>query len=139
LNEKTDIYSFAILAWVVLTQNDPFPNYTRMEQFKQFKEAVVKRQERPSLEGVPPELAGLLHSCWQHSQKKRPSADRVLDALKRIRIQMFLQKHCPKAAEIWAEHWIDRDAVGVTGNLLFFLSPSGLSPFLSFLTCAQIF
>eukprot|EP00934_Nitzschia_sp_Nitz4_P007847 Nitzschia sp. Nitz4//scaffold293_size23253//4628//5937//NITZ4_008502-RA/size23253-processed-gene-0.16-mRNA-1//1//CDS//3329546186//7837//frame0 len=69
-NEKCDVYSFAILAWEILSLETPFEG-TSLE----FLKASVWRgdKERPKLHGSwSQELRDLISSAWSHSIADRP-------------------------------------------------------------------
>ncbi|XP_051787836.1 ankyrin repeat and protein kinase domain-containing protein 1 isoform X2 [Erpetoichthys calabaricus] len=72
---KTDVYSFAIVIWGILTQRIPYPGANIMTVI--FKVAVG---ERPSLENLPEDrpfeceqMIDLMQRCWDQESKNRPS------------------------------------------------------------------
>ncbi|XP_039619935.1 ankyrin repeat and protein kinase domain-containing protein 1 [Polypterus senegalus] len=72
---KTDVYSFAIVIWGILTQRIPYPGASIMTVI--FKVVVG---ERPSLEDLPEDrpfeceqMIDLMERCWEQESKERPS------------------------------------------------------------------
>ena len=82
-NEKygfpSDVYSFSILLWELVTLEKPFES---IKSLPQFNEEVVRRHDRPPLKSVPsPVLKTLLAECWDKDQEKRPSFSEVCQVL----------------------------------------------------------
>ena len=73
-SEKTDIYSFAILAWEVLSGQKPFPNVTSQVELS----VQVHQGVRPDINQLPndcPEaIRTMITTCWDHNRTKRNSA-----------------------------------------------------------------
>jgi serine/threonine protein kinase len=80
-NELSDIYSFSIIAYQILTGVAPFGGMTQ----DLFMSRVVICGERPSLDkddygrrvDAPPEIAQLLTQCWSADMNARPNAAEV--------------------------------------------------------------
>ncbi|XP_020018478.2 receptor-interacting serine/threonine-protein kinase 3 [Castor canadensis] len=77
-SKASDVYSFGILMWTVLAGREA----ELVIQTSMVCEAVCERQNRPSLEEVPPsspetpgldELKKLMQHCWSHEPQERPS------------------------------------------------------------------
>lgn len=77
-NEKTDVYSFAILTWVIITQKEPYQNLQCGDQttYNVLKNCTEKNQ-RPDMTLIPPHspycMIELMKSCWNQLPEKRPS------------------------------------------------------------------
>uniref|UniRef100_S4R701 Receptor-interacting serine/threonine-protein kinase 1 n=1 Tax=Petromyzon marinus TaxID=7757 RepID=S4R701_PETMA len=77
-NEKTDVYSFAILTWVIITQKEPYQHLQCGDQttYDVLKNCTEKNQ-RPDMNLVPPRsphcIIKLMESCWNQRPEERPS------------------------------------------------------------------
>lgn len=71
--EKSDVYSFAIVVWVILTGQEPFQNARSEEHICH----CVCQGERPSEalipKDMPPEIIGLMKTCWHKDPHNRPT------------------------------------------------------------------
>uniref|UniRef100_A0A0D6R5L4 Protein kinase domain-containing protein n=1 Tax=Araucaria cunninghamii TaxID=56994 RepID=A0A0D6R5L4_ARACU len=68
-NHKVDLYSFAIVLWELLTNRMPFEGMSNL----QAAYAAAFKNVRPSLEGLPEELASVLQACWAEDPNMRPN------------------------------------------------------------------
>ncbi|XP_042873905.1 inactive tyrosine-protein kinase 7-like [Penaeus japonicus] len=79
---KSSVFSWAWLAWEILTQATlPYANITDQQ--------VMAGAQSGDLQctvptGTPADLGSLLSSCWQHSPKARPSIQSVVETLKTL-------------------------------------------------------
>ncbi|XP_056276904.1 receptor-interacting serine/threonine-protein kinase 1 isoform X2 [Pseudoliparis swirei] len=71
--EKSDVYSFAIVVWVVLAGIEPYANARSEEQLSQ----CIRHGDRPAEsllpEEAPVEMTQLMTRCWDHSPLQRPT------------------------------------------------------------------
>ncbi|XP_034410889.1 receptor-interacting serine/threonine-protein kinase 1 isoform X2 [Cyclopterus lumpus] len=71
--EKSDVYSFAIVVWVVLAGKEPYANARSEEQISQ----CVRNGDRPVQNLIPDdtpiEMVQLMRKCWDHSPLQRPT------------------------------------------------------------------
>ena len=72
--KQSDIYSFGVLAYEVLTEKD----YTNKNGFE-FINDIVDKKFRPSLEGLKewPVLQKLICACWDDDWKHRPNFEDI--------------------------------------------------------------
>lgn len=69
-NFSTDVYSFSILFWEILTLTTPFKT---IKSLSKFNEKVVRGKLRPSLNAVSaPDLKALLQQGWHQDPTHRP-------------------------------------------------------------------
>lgn len=71
--EKSDVYSFAIVVWVVLTGEEPYANARSEEQISQ----CVRKGDRPAEnlipDATPAEMVQLMKRCWDQNPLQRPT------------------------------------------------------------------
>ncbi|XP_026170295.1 receptor-interacting serine/threonine-protein kinase 1 [Mastacembelus armatus] len=71
--EKSDVYSFAIVVWVILTRQEPYANARSEEQVCQ----CVRNGDRPAEDLIPKdtpaEIIQLMKRCWSHNPHERPT------------------------------------------------------------------
>ncbi|XP_072416561.1 receptor-interacting serine/threonine-protein kinase 1 isoform X1 [Chiloscyllium punctatum] len=69
--DKSDVYSFAIVVWVILTNKEPYENALNSSQVCQ----LVLHGERPDMNDIPvdsPEcVVSLMKQCWENEPEKR--------------------------------------------------------------------
>lgn len=77
-NQKTDVYSFGILMYEVVTETPCFGNNPR-----ELKEMLTKILEgfRPDINGVKPGIEKLIQRCWSHFPRRRPTFEAIFKAL----------------------------------------------------------
>ena len=86
LNQKADVYAFALVCWEILTRKDPFDHHTSWEKFKF---AVCEDKERPPIpDGTHPALTALLGKCWHENPEERPLFENILKALEEVTLQI---------------------------------------------------
>ncbi|XP_029310150.1 receptor-interacting serine/threonine-protein kinase 1 isoform X1 [Cottoperca gobio] len=71
--EKSDVYSFAIVVWVILTGIEPYANARSDEHISQ----CVRNGDRPAENLIPSntpvEIVQLMKRCWEHNPLQRPT------------------------------------------------------------------
>ncbi|TKS79767.1 Receptor-interacting serine/threonine-protein kinase 1 [Collichthys lucidus] len=71
--EKSDVYSFAIVVWVILTGEEPYQNARSEDQMSQ----CVRKGDRPAESLIPvdtpAEIIQMMKRCWDHCPQKRPT------------------------------------------------------------------
>ncbi|KAM4604847.1 receptor-interacting serine/threonine-protein kinase 1 isoform 2-T2 [Polymixia lowei] len=71
--EKSDVYSFAIVVWVILTGQEPYENAMSEDHLCQ----CVRNGDRPAEDlipdDVPAEMIQLMKNCWQREPQHRPT------------------------------------------------------------------
>ncbi|XP_066578942.1 receptor-interacting serine/threonine-protein kinase 1 isoform X2 [Amia ocellicauda] len=71
--EKSDVYSFAIVIWVILAHKEPYENAHNEEHLCR----CVQKGDRPDQESIPSdtpkEIIKLMEHCWQSNPKQRPT------------------------------------------------------------------
>ena len=85
----SDVYSFAILFYEVITLQVPF---SEIKLVAHFKEQVIRGQHRPDLKYVPTYLQDLLSDSWDANPNKRPSFPEIRSILEEILAAELLTK-----------------------------------------------
>lgn len=76
---SSDVYSFGILLWEMLTLKAAFEKYTRE---KHYKEVIVESKRPKLLRSWPFVVKNLLERCWHKEPLERPSFQAVCELLK---------------------------------------------------------
>jgi hypothetical protein len=81
----SDVYSFSILLWEIVTLDKPFDS---IKSLPQFNDEVVRRHHRPPLKKVHSlGLRTLLQQCWHRDQNQRPTFKQVQQVLVEYLVQ----------------------------------------------------
>ncbi|XP_061549171.1 receptor-interacting serine/threonine-protein kinase 1 [Phycodurus eques] len=71
--EKSDVYSFAIVVWVIVTGEEPYANARNEDQISQ----CVCNGNRPAMDlipdNTPEQITQLMVMCWAHNPLQRPT------------------------------------------------------------------
>ena len=84
ITEKTDVYSFSILLWEILTRKKAFQHHSMHGSFKHFRQAILVGERPPLPTNCIPALKSLLVSCWDVSPDKRPTFKEIVHQLGEI-------------------------------------------------------
>ncbi|XP_023671406.2 receptor-interacting serine/threonine-protein kinase 1 [Paramormyrops kingsleyae] len=83
-SEKSDVYSFAIVVWVVLTRKQPYENALNEDQVC----ACVRLGNRPDEnlipQSTPAEMVTLMKNCWQQNPEQRPTFTESYESFKKF-------------------------------------------------------
>lgn len=69
---QSDVWSFGVVCWEVITQEEPFPELSALQAASQVLHSGL-RLHVPDESICPPTLASLMESCWATEPLKRPS------------------------------------------------------------------
>lgn len=93
--EKSDIYSFAIVVWVIITGQEPYANARSEEHISQ----CVRNGDRPAEylvpEDTPVEILQLMKRGWDHNPVQRPTFKEGYDFL----LPFYIEKLEPLVEE----------------------------------------
>ena len=78
-NHKSEVYSFAIVAWEMIALKRPYDTITP----ETFTKRVAVSQERPKLDEkkIPPNVCALLERCWAADSDTRPEFSEVVQIM----------------------------------------------------------
>ncbi len=86
VNEGTDVWSYAVVLWELLTSEEPFQKMT----FFQIATQVVDRNVRLVLpSSTPAAMAQLVRDCWEKESEDRPNFAEILDRVKEMKKDKF--------------------------------------------------
>lgn len=104
---KSDIYSFGLILWEIVTGSRPFPDICN---FLQLREAICVRHRRPIIPvGVPTSIRGLIESCWNREPQARPTFDVIIPRLCEGIVDASIED--PHGCEFWKTNFADRKNV----------------------------
>jgi len=83
VSEKTDVYSFGLIMWELLTYSVPFEGL-KTEDLKMQVARETDPLRPPTPKNCPAEYEHLMKDCWQYSAKDRPTFNEVLKELGKI-------------------------------------------------------
>ena len=69
-DEKSDVYSFAIVMWEIWDGGVPWHG---LKPVQITRKVVDKRERPPPPEGAPTDLVALMQRCWAHEPDARPT------------------------------------------------------------------
>ena len=77
LTQSSDVYSYGVLLWEMLTKDTPFRGLTD----SQISLLVINNDSRPLIpQNSPPKLSKLIRICWDKDPKRRPSFEMIIKA-----------------------------------------------------------
>ena len=74
IDEKADVYSFAVVMWELTTHKLP---YRGMNNLYQIIAAIASGQTNPIPKDAPPRFSMAIKHCWFEDPTKRPSAKQL--------------------------------------------------------------
>lgn len=86
---KTDVYSFGIVIWEILSEKKPYEEYTDDLNVQTNLRNKVVKGERPNInhvKGYSKEIVELMQRCWEQNPKDRPFFEEICEILEKINI-----------------------------------------------------
>ncbi|KAM9720270.1 receptor-interacting serine/threonine-protein kinase 1 [Menidia menidia] len=78
--QKSDVYSFAVVIWVILTGKEPYENARSEDQISR----CIRNGDRPAEDliprNTPAEIVQLMKRCWDHDPQLRPTFKEAHDS-----------------------------------------------------------
>jgi len=78
-DEKVDVYSFGVMLWEMITNQEPYANMSQ----DQIVMGVIEQGMRPPTNNLacPVKLVELLHKCWAEQPSQRPTFSQITSFL----------------------------------------------------------
>ena len=77
-DKSSDVYSFAMLCYQLLTNIEPFGDIEKLDQLK----SKLKNKERPEFPvNFNSHLKEFIEKCWNDNSKKRPSFKKIIKTI----------------------------------------------------------
>ncbi|XP_048571123.1 RGS domain-containing serine/threonine-protein kinase A-like isoform X1 [Triticum urartu] len=87
-NEKSDVYSYGVVLWELVTQKIPWDTLNTMQVIG----AVGFMDHRLEIPGdIDPQWASMIESCWDSDPQRRPSFQELLERLRELQKKYALQ------------------------------------------------
>ncbi|CAM0876337.1 unnamed protein product [Alopecurus aequalis] len=87
-NEKSDVYSYGVVLWELVTQKIPWDTLNTVQVIVAVG-FMDQRLEIPS--NTDPEWASIIESCWDSDPQRRPSFQELLERLQELQKQYAVQ------------------------------------------------
>ncbi|CAL9069971.1 unnamed protein product [Musa banksii] len=93
-DEKSDVYSYGIILWELVTEKIPWDNLNSM----QVVAAVGFMNQRLHLpKELDPQWVSIIESCWHSEPKCRPTFQELIERFKDLQRQHAIQSHLQRA------------------------------------------
>ncbi|RDX98674.1 putative serine/threonine-protein kinase SIS8, partial [Mucuna pruriens] len=77
-NEKSDVFSFGVILWELITQSIPWKNLNSL-QVVGVVGFMDRRLDLP--EGLDPHVASVINDCWRSDPEQRPSFEELIQRM----------------------------------------------------------
>ncbi|KAG8048968.1 hypothetical protein GUJ93_ZPchr0009g802 [Zizania palustris] len=94
-DEKSDVYSYGVILWELVTQKIPWENLNTMQVIGAVG-FMNHRLEIPS--ETDPQWTSLILSCWESDPQRRPSFQELLERLRELQRQYAVQTQMQRNA-----------------------------------------
>ncbi|KAF8667610.1 hypothetical protein HU200_052814 [Digitaria exilis] len=92
-DEKSDVYSYGVILWELVTQKIPWENLNSMQVIGAVG-FMNQRLDIPS--DVDPQWTSIILSCWENDPQKRPSFQELLEKLRELQRHYAIQQRNAK-------------------------------------------
>ncbi|KAF0887553.1 hypothetical protein E2562_002278 [Oryza meyeriana var. granulata] len=103
-DEKSDVYSYGVILWELVTQKIPWENLNSMQVIGAVG-FMNHRLEIPS--ETDPQWTSLILSCWETDPQLRPSFQQLLERLRELQRQYNVQTQMQRSASAAAKNSIE--------------------------------
>eukprot|EP01126_Amoeba_proteus_P039237 TRINITY_DN4126_c0_g1_i10.p1 TRINITY_DN4126_c0_g1~~TRINITY_DN4126_c0_g1_i10.p1 ORF type:complete len:649 (+),score=115.93 TRINITY_DN4126_c0_g1_i10:913-2859(+) len=107
--EKTDVYSFGLLWWQILTKGDPFiPRPDKYKNKEGLASYILEGNRPPMANWWPKSLKAMIANCWSTSPAHRPTFRAILDSWDALTMDLLCPD--PLARKVAELLWKDQKA-----------------------------
>lgn len=93
-DEKSDVYSYGVVLWELVTEKIPWDNLNSMQVIG----AVGFMDQRLELpKDLDPQWASIIESCWHRDPKERPSFQELLERFKGLQMKFAAQSQLQRS------------------------------------------
>ncbi|KAL6622424.1 hypothetical protein ACP70R_032303 [Stipagrostis hirtigluma subsp. patula] len=92
-DEKSDVYSYGVILWELVTQKIPWENLNSMQVIGAVG-FMNQRLDIPS--DVDPQWTSIILSCWESDPQRRPSFQELLERLRELQRHYAIQQRNAK-------------------------------------------
>eukprot|EP01099_Mayorella_cantabrigiensis_P001972 TRINITY_DN1855_c0_g1_i1.p1 TRINITY_DN1855_c0_g1~~TRINITY_DN1855_c0_g1_i1.p1 ORF type:complete len:475 (+),score=124.76 TRINITY_DN1855_c0_g1_i1:193-1425(+) len=110
VNEKSDIYSFGLILWEMVTEKYPVEDITERKVLEDIVCHKKKRLEIPT--NIPTSLRNLIKKCWDPDPAKRPDSNNLITLLDEVIIDAAIDDEFGRI--LWKEHFCDKKGLRFT-------------------------
>jgi len=108
-SEKTDVYSFGLIWWQILTKGDPFvPRPDKFKSKEGLASYILEGNRPPLITWWPQGLKTTISNCWSASPTNRPTFRAILDGWEKLTLELLCPD--PLARKIAESLWKDLKA-----------------------------
>ncbi|CAL9179574.1 unnamed protein product [Musa hybrid cultivar] len=95
-DEKSDVYSYGVILWELVTEKIPWDNFNSMQVIA----AVGFMNQRLDLpKDLNPQWVSIIESCWHSEPKCRPTFQELIERFKDLQRQHAVQSHMQRVGE----------------------------------------
>jgi len=101
-DESADLYSFGIVLWELLTQQQPFPD---VDTWSTMINVVVEEQQRPEIpKECPSRLRKIIQACWSTDPARRPKFSAIIPQFDAIIVDALI--HDEHGRKLWKKYFM---------------------------------
>jgi serine/threonine protein kinase len=113
VDEKADVYSYGIVLWEIIAEQEPFPH---MDSYGTFKRCITAENERPPIPvNVHPNLKALMEVCWDVDPRRRPTFQQILPIIDSVLVDVILDD--PEANRFWKTYFLGKVNHCISNNI----------------------